>query len=96
MIPFLDLIVKPDTDEKLGKKRQLRDFRIDEYRTDLSSITKSQAESFVSRKKKENGPASDLFAEILIQHQRQLQLLLPNQHNSSTSSGERVWIWVRL
>ena len=58
MIPLMDLMVKPDTDpEKLGKMKELRDFLIDEFRADLSSIPKSQAESFVSRKKKENGPA---------------------------------------
>jgi hypothetical protein len=58
MIPSIDQILKPDTDaDKILKMKELRDFLIDEFRPDLSNITKSQAEAFVSRKKKDNAPA---------------------------------------
>ena len=58
MLPIMDLMVKPDEDpDKILKIKELRNFLIDEFRPDLSNITKSQAEAFVSRKKKDNAPA---------------------------------------
>ena len=57
MVPFIESLIKPDEHpEKMERMRELRSILIDEHRTDITTITKGQLDSFVSRKKKEAGP----------------------------------------
>jgi hypothetical protein len=57
MIPFIESLIKPDEHpEKMERMRELRTILIDEHRPDITTITKGQLDSFVSRKKKEAAP----------------------------------------